>query len=356
VSFSLLALLKEIWHTFDDAALYILFGIAIAGIIQIFVDNEKIVKYLGKPGFSSVFLAALFGVPLPLCSCGVIPTAMSLRKRGASKGAVLSFMISTPESGVDSIAISYALLDPLMTVFRPLAAFVTAIVAGISENIFGKEKEGAEIKQEGHCECCGEENLKEHRHSFSQRITYGMRYAFVDLLSDIALWLTVGIIVGGIISYFVPQRFIENYLGSGWQSMIVMLIVGIPLYICASASTPIAAALILKGMNPGAAFVFLLAGPATNTAGIITIARFMGKRTVAIYLASISMCAVGLGLLLNWIYSVFDINANSAMGRAGDIFPHYIKMISAMILIGLMINSVYQSKKHALHSVSEKGE
>jgi uncharacterized membrane protein YraQ (UPF0718 family) len=233
-----------------------------------------------------------------------------------------------------------------MTVFRPIAAFVTAIVAGISENILGKKGEESVIQQATICECCGEEEQGHHNHSFSQKFRYGMHYAFVELLGDIARWLTLGIIIGGIISYFVPQSFIENFLGSWWQAMLVMLLVGIPLYICASASTPIAAALIAKGMSPGVALVFLLAGPATNVAGILAVGKFLGKRSVAIYLASISICAVVLGLLLNQIYFISGIDVKTTLGKAGDILPHYIKSISAIVLIILMVNSIFQLKKH----------
>ena len=342
----LVGLIKEIWHTFGEAALYILFGISIAGLLQIFMDSEKITKYLGKPGIRSVVLAALFGVPLPLCSCGVLPAAVSLRKSGASKGSVLSFLISTPESSIDSIAISFALLDPLMAIFRPVAAFITAIIAGISENIFGKKEEGEAISPPDTCEYCGEEEShKPHSHSLAERFRHGMHYAFVDLLGDIAKWLAIGIIIGGIISYFVPTSFIENYLGSGWQAMLIMLAIGIPLYICATASTPIAAALIAKGMSPGVALVFLLAGPATNAAGILMVGKFLGKRSVLIYLASISICAVGLGILLNQIYLVSGIDIKVALGKVGEMFPHYIKTVSAIILIALMINSVIRLRK-----------
>jgi len=339
-----MGLLREVWHTFDDASFYILFGIFIAGLIQVFVDKDKIAKHLGKPGFKSVLLAAIFGIPLPLCSCGVIPTAISLKKNGASKGAVLSFLISTPESGVDSIAISYALLDPLMTVFRPVAAFITAIVAGISENIFGEKNKDAFAQQADSCIFCYEKDHK-HKHDLISRFRYGMRYAFIDLLGDIAKWLTIGIVIGGIISYFVPQSFIENFLGSSWQSMLVMLAVGIPLYICASASTPIAAALIAKGMSPGVALVFLLAGPATNTAGILAVGKFLGKRSAVLYLLSISVSAVLLGLLLNQIYFISGINIKTTLGKASDILPHYIKLISAIILIILMINAILKMKR-----------
>lgn len=339
-------LIGEIWHTFNDAALYILFGIFIAGLIQIFVDKEKIARHLGKPGIRSVVLAAILGVPLPLCSCGVIPTAISLRKSGASKGAALSFLISTPESGIDSIAISFALLDPLMTIFRPVAAFVTAIVAGISENIFGKKDNGETKEGADTCIFCEDED-DDHNHSLPHKLKYGIRYAFVNLLGDIAKWLTLGIVIGGVISYFVPHEFIENYLGSGWQAMLIMLVIGIPLYVCASASTPIAAALIAKGMSPGVALVFLLAGPATNMAGILAVGKFLDKRAALIYLISISVCAVGLGLLLNQIYSVSGLDIHVTLGKAGEIFPPFIKTVSSIALIALMVNSVKRVRKCA---------
>ncbi|HDZ77215.1 MAG TPA: permease, partial [Candidatus Omnitrophica bacterium] len=252
----LIGLMQEIWHTLNEASPYILFGIFTAGIIQIFVDKDKIVKYLGKPGFKSVLLATLCGIPLPLCSCGVLPTAISLRKNGASKGATLSFLISTPETSVDSIAISYGLLDPLMTIFRPLAAFITALLAGVSENMFGGKDEDLKSRQEKSCVFCEEGD--DHRHSHGHRFIYGMRYAFVELLGDISKWLALGLIIAGVISYFIPKELVEAYLGEGWQAMVMMLVVGIPLYICATASTPIAAALIAKGMSPGVALVFLL--------------------------------------------------------------------------------------------------
>ncbi len=212
--------------------------------------------------------------------------------------------------------------------------------------IFG-EKNGKEAAiPVNTCEYCGEENAaKAHSHGLKDRFRYGMRYAFVDLLGDIAKWLAIGIIVGGAISYFVPQAFIENFLGSGWRAMLIMLFIGIPIYICASASTPIAAALIAKGMSPGVALVFLLAGPATNAAGMLTVGKFLGKRSIIIYLASITICAVGFGITLDRIYSVFGIDIKTALGGAGGIFPYYIKTISAVVLIILMINGVIRLKK-----------
>lgn len=340
----LAGLFKEIWHTFSEAAPYILFGTFVAGLIHIFFDREKIIRHLGKPGFRSVFLAALFGIPLPLCSCGVLPTAMSLRKSGASKGATLSFLISTPETGVDSIFLTYALLDPLMTVFRPFAALITALAAGVSENLFGKKERPAAPAKEESCVFCEEKEHK-HEHSLFSKFTHSMRYAFVALLGDIALWLTIGIIIGGAISYFIPTGIIDNYLGYGWPAMFIMLLMGIPLYICASASTPIAAALIAKGMSPGVALVFLLAGPATNTAGIITVAKFLGKRSVVIYLLAIAVCSIALGFLLNHIYYAFHLDIRTVLGKGGHSVAHNIKLIVAPVLIILMINAVFRRAK-----------
>ena len=350
----LTGLIKEVWHTFDNASVYIIFGIFISGLIQMFVNKDQIVKHLGKPSFKSVALAAIFGVPLPLCSCGVIPTAVSLRKNGASKGAVLSFLISTPESGVDSIALSYALLDPIMTVFRPIVAFATGIFAGVMENIFGKkDTESASLKTNS-CIFCDEEDIR-HRHNLIHKFKYGMHYAFIDLLGDIAKWLALGIVIAGVISYFVPQNIIESYFGSGFPAMLLMLVIGIPLYICASASTPIAAALIAKGMSPGVALVFLLAGPATNAAGILAVGRFLGKRSAIIYLASISVSAVVSGLLLNQIYFVSGIDIKTTLGKAGEIIPHYLKAISAILLLILMLIALYKTRKIKC-STAQKGE
>lgn len=340
------SLVSEIWHTFDEAALYILLGLFVAGLIQMFLNKDMIARHLGKKGIKSVILAAIFGVPLPLCSCGVIPTAVSLRKNGASKGAVLSFLISTPETGVDSIAISYALLDPIMTIFRPIAAFITAVIAGIVENVFGRKDIEEALQKTNTCESCGCDEDECHReHGIIGRFKYGMRYAFSELLGDIAKWLIFGIVIAGIISYFVPVNLVERYLGNNWQAMLMMLLIGIPLYICATASTPIAAALIAKGMSPGAALVFLLAGPATNIAGILTVGKFLGKRSLIIYLLSISVCAVILGLLLNQIYLISGINIKATLGKAGEILPHYLKITSAIILITLMVNALRNVKK-----------
>jgi len=323
-----------------DASIFIIFGLFVAALLRAFISADTIVKYMGGRNMRSVFLAALFGVPLPLCSCGVVPTAIGLRKQGASKPATVSFLITTPESSVDSIAITYALIDPLMTIFRPIAAFMTGIIAGLGEIMFGKKED--EKRSDAHeCPHCHEDEAGgrkqeagtiKHEHTMKERLSSGARFAFVDLLTDISRWFLIGVVIAGVISYAMPVSFIENYMGEGWLSMFIMLAVGLPLYVCATASTPIAAALVLKGMSPGAALVFLLAGPATNAASLTVIANLLGKRTVVIYIISIATCAVLLGMFLNWLYAYLGINIHASIGHAHEMIPVWLKWATAVPL------------------------
>ena len=261
-------------------------------------------------------MASVLGVPLPLCSCGVLPAALAIRKQGANDGAVTSFLISTPATGVDSIAITYALLGPIMAIARPIVAFVSGVVTGFVQTLSGKAAAtGRKVPGAQACKvdaCCDGEDCPpdEHRrhHGFIQKAGSGLRYAFVDLLGELSGWFLLGVLIAGVITALAPEELMGRYLGGGLVSMLVMLVVGIPLYVCSSASVPIAAALILKGLSPGAALVFLMAGPATNAAGITVVAGMLGKRAAAIYLGGIAVCAVGMGLLLDVVLGAFGWN------------------------------------------------
>ncbi len=257
---------KECWLVFKEAAPFVLFGFFAAGLLKVLIPEKTIVKHLGGNGFRSVFKASLFGVPLPLCSCGVIPVAVGLRKQGASKGATASFLVSVPETGVDSVAITWALLDPLMTVIRPVSAFITALATGSLINLLPEQK--GTSKPDTTISCCSANSDSSKQSSpkipLLHRLKDGVIYAFTDLLKDIGGWLLLGILIAGVISYFVPIDFVDRYLGGEYSSLLIMLIIGIPLYICASASTPIAAALVLKGLSPGAALVFLARWPSNK--------------------------------------------------------------------------------------------
>ena len=336
-------ILKEAYFLFNKMAPYLLFGYLFAGVLHIFVKTETISRHLGKRSFLSVVKAALFGIPLPLCSCSVIPAAMSLRKEGASRGAVLSFLISTPTTGVDSILATYSLLGGLFTAYRVIASFVAGVFSGVLANIFLKEETHVDNHESGECKLC-KGDKKEHSHAhahdhgIAEKIKGVFRYAFVDLLEDTGPALILGIIIGGAITFFLPEKFIESNLGSGIISMLVMLLVGIPMYVCATASIPIAAALMLKGLAPGAAFVFLVAGPATNIVTMAVVARNMGKGALVIYLGSISLSAVTMGWLLNIIWGHFYASYSIHHTVHGEmLIPVWVGVFSSVLLFALIM-------------------
>jgi uncharacterized membrane protein YraQ (UPF0718 family) len=286
-----------------------------------------------------------------------LPAAVSLRKQGASNGATTAFLISTPESGVDSISITYALLDPVMTVARPFAAFVTAAVAGISENFFGRKEENLRITPDLSCPvdgcCSGDEcdpKLHSRHHTFWEKIKAGIGYAFGELWQDIAKWFLFGLLLAGLITVLIPDDVFSRYLGQGLPAMLLMLIVGIPLYICATASTPIAAALILKGVSPGAALVFLLAGPATNMASLTVLVGTLGKRATVIYLSSIAVCSVLFGLIVDQIYARWGISAQAMVGQASEVIPMWAQWAGALFVLMLSIKPLFSKIESRIRS------
>jgi hypothetical protein len=304
-----------------------------------------VAQRLGRGRYRSVFLAALWGVPIPLCSCGVLPAAVGLRKQGANTGATTAFMISTPESGVDSIAITYALLDPIMTVVRPLAALVTATAAGAAENVLAGDQAPEEAAApdltcpvDACCDGvqCPPEAHKRH-HSWAEKIKAGLNHARGEIWADMAGWFFLGLVLAGLITVLVPASLMTQYLGGGIGAMLLMLAAGVPLYICATASTPIAAALILQGVSPGAALVFLLAGPATNITSLTVLIGVLGKRAAAVYLTAISVCAVLFGLAVDAVYNGFNLTAAAAAGQAGEVLPPWLKYAGAAVLLFMAV-------------------
>ena len=341
-------ILSESWKLLQESSIYVLFGIFVAGLMRVFVRPEAVSRHLGRGKVRSVLKAAALGVPIPLCSCGVLPAAISLKRQGANNGATTAFLISTPESGVDSIALTYALLDPVMTVARPVAAFTTAAVAGIAENMLGPEKEAKAIQPDLSCavdNCCdGVDCLPEvHKshHTFFEKLKAGLGYALFELWQDIAPWYLLGLVIAGIITVLIPSELMTKYLGGGLPAMLIMLAVGIPMYICATASTPIAAALIIKGVSPGAALVFLLAGPATNVTSLTVLFGLLGKRATAIYLASIAVVSVACGLVLDQVYAFLGISAQAVAGQAAEIIPFWVQVAGALALLGMSAKPLY---------------
>jgi uncharacterized protein len=320
------------WHMLLEVSPFLLLGFAIAGALRVLLPENWITRRLGGKGAGPVIKAALLGVPLPLCSCGVIPAALGLRKEGASRGATLSFLVSTPETGVDSIAVTYAILGPFFAVLRPVTAFVNAVICGLMADSFGGPDEGPPPEPDT-CACCGEEG-KDHRHSRAERVRGALHFAYDDLLRDIAGWLLLGLLLAGVIGAFLSPELVKDHIGSEWVELLLILLVSIPLYICATASTPVAAALVLAGFSPGAALVLLLAGPATNIATLLMVGRFLGLRAAAIYLTSIAATSLLAGWLVNRLAEVLP---TPIIGDApAEAIPHWLMLTSALILLGLM--------------------
>ena len=333
-----LKFLFEVWATLCQMSPYLLFGFLCAGLLSVLISEEKVEKHLGGKGFMPVLKATLFGIPLPLCSCGVLPVFASLRKKGAGKGAATSFLISTPQTGVDSILVTYSMLGPIFAIFRPLAAFVSGIFGGMLVDIFDRETKSVkdETLKESTCcchekkeKCCEKEDMKSG--IIKRIITYG----FVTLMDDIAKSLLVGILLAAAISLVVPENwFASMAIGTGFTGMIVMMLFGIPLYVCATASVPIAAVLIAKGVSPGAAFVFLMTGPATNAAAIAIVWNLIGRRSALIYLGTLMVSALAFGLLLDNI----NVLSSGALFEACQHAPGatMYEQISAVVLLLLM--------------------
>ena len=287
--------MKEIFDLINSMAPYLLLGFFLAGVMHAFVPQTLYRRYLGGHSFRTVLNAALLGIPLPLCSCGVIPTAMSLRKEGASKGATVSFLISTPQTGVDSIIATYSLMGLPFALIRPLVALVTSLLGGCLVNKLD-DKESPEVQQ-------GASSVAEDvaQKSFVQRMKSAFRYAFVEMMQDIGRWLLLGLVVAGLITVFVPDSFFALFADKPLLSMLLVLAFAVPMYLCATGSIPIAVALILKGLSPGTALVFLMAGPAVNVASMLVISKVMGKKTLALYLLSIVSGAIFFGLGIDYL-------------------------------------------------------
>lgn len=350
---ALIAVLLASWNVLLESAPFVLLGFFVAALLKAFLPDDFVARHLGGRGTASIFKAAAMGVPIPLCSCGVLPAAAGLKKQGAGKGAITSFLISTPETGVDSIAVSYALLDPLMTLIRPVVAFFTAVAAGIAvaytEKHFGTLSDAlpdlAEERKDSCSTDCGCSHREPEPVGLAPKFMKGMRFAFGDLLKDIGGWLFFGVLLSGVISVFLSPEIVSRYLLNEYLSMLLMLAISVPLYVCATASTPIAAALALKGISPGAALVFLLAGPATNAAAITVIAKLIGKRATVVYVAVIVVMSFLAGIGVNALYASLGISITGWLTASAHHEGAPLAILSALVLIVLVARAMLP-KKH----------
>lgn len=344
----------ECWSVLKEAAPYVLFGFLVAGLLKALLPDAWMTRHLGGRGPLSVIKAALVGVPLPLCSCGVVPAALGMRRQGAGPGATTAFMISTPETGVDSLAVTWAMIDPLMTLLRPLAAFITALSAGLAANLLPERylRTGSATPVAAGCGCGGScsssvggiAGAMPLRASLRARLQNGLGEAFGEMLADVGVWLLAGILLAAGISLLLPPEYFAHALGGELMSMLVMLLVGVPLYVCASSSTPIAASLLLKGLSPGAALVFLLSGPATNVTTITVMTRSFGPALTAVYVASIAVCSIGFGLLTNRLYMALGYDIHAVVGAMNETLPAWMGTLSALLLLGLVLRALVMQR------------
>ncbi len=285
--------MEQVIQLINEMSPYLLLGFLIAGIMHAFIPGSFYTRYLSRKTFRSVIYAALLGIPLPLCSCGVIPTAMSLRREGASKGAVVSFLIATPQTGIDSIFATYSIMGLPFALVRPIAALVTAVMGGALVN--SGDRSSSPDAQEA---------LSQPSHgskTIAHRIKEALQYGFVEMMADIGKWLVLGLIIAGLITVFVPESMFAAFKDNTLMSMLLVLCISIPMYLCATGSIPIAVALMLKGLTPGAALVLLMAGPASNAASILVINKVLGRKTLCLYLISIICGAIAFGYGIDYL-------------------------------------------------------
>lgn len=316
----------------DAMAIYILVGLLIAGFLKQIVPDDFIIKHLGSGNISSVIKATIFGIPLPVCSCSVIPLAQSLRKEGASKGAVQSFLISSPITGVDSILATYSFFGLIFTIYRVISSIIIAIVVGIIQNIFDKDEEKKIKKEETsscscHCSCSSEKTVEK---SFSIKEVFS--YAYVTLFKDMVKPLFIGLIFATLFTSLAPKEYTSLLFENQFLTYLVIILFSMPLYICATASLPIAAALIIECMSPGAAFILLSAGPATSLITMSVVYKSLGKTSLIIYLTMIAV----LSLLFGYLFDTFFTNVNILNFSLEEERSSLLSQISSFIMLVLM--------------------
>jgi len=332
------------WAVLSEMAPYLLFGFLVAGLLSVFISPELVERHLGGPGVWPVVKASAFGVPLPLCSCGVIPVAASIRRHGAGKGATTSFLISTPQTGADSILVTLSLLGPVFAIYRPIVAFLSGILGGAV--VSATDRNGASTGPKEKCTeaCCSAAPGR-------GRIARALSYGFLTLPRDIGRALLVGLAVAALISAVVPKGYFSSLVPPGPLQILLLMLVAIPVYICATASVPIAAGLIAAGVSPGAAFALLMTGPATNAATVATVWKVLGKRTCLIYLATMMLAAFAGGLLLDGIVSVEDVQAGGHRGW----MPAWVKGVSAVALLGVLAAGALRRSGHVEAKTPPRG-
>ncbi len=336
-----------------DSAPWLLFGLIAAGVIHAWLPMRLVGRALGGSGPVAVIKAALIGAPLPLCSCGTLPAALSLSRAGASRASTTSFLISTPETGVDSVALSWVLLGPVLALLRPVAAIISAVSAGLLVGAAEVRSEtdetaGLVVEPASTTACCSPDGTvigDKVKAGLWRRTIDGLNYAFTDLLDDLALWLLVGIVAAGTVVTLIPPDLLVEW-GSGLGAMLLILLISVPMYVCATASTPLAHAMLFAGVSPGTVLVFLLAGPASNIASLVLVRRELGGRALAAYLFGICGVSILLGLALDWVVGVYGIDLLSGLNLMGDTAHEPPGAIASLSLLLLMVCGIKPLRRY----------
>ncbi len=332
---------SELVNILNAMSPYLLLGFFVAGLLHVYVPRSAFSKYLSGRGFRPVFLSALFGIPLPLCSCGVIPTAMSLKREGASDGATVSFLISTPQTGVDSILATYGVFGLPFAIVRPVVALIVALLGG---SLVDRLTPPASSACGSKCETTAEQQPP-------KRLTLldAFKYGFVDMLQDLGKWLTVGLVIAAAITVFVPASLFETLSEHYLLNIVVVLLLSIPMYICSTGSIPIALSLLLGGISPGAALIFLMAGPATNVATLAVLKKVLGTRTTLLYLASIVVGAIGFAVLIDFTlppqWFTAQLTAISSCGQCAH-GAAWWQTGSSVLFVALLVNAYVLKLRH----------
>lgn len=349
------ALLVETWQVLGQMAPYLLFGFVMAGLLSVWISAAWVERHLGGRGFKSVVKGTLFGVPLPLCSCSVIPVSVSMHRKGAGRAATTAFLLATPQTGADCIAAMYAMLGPVFAIFSPIMAFLTGLLGGTLVRFFEGREERAPVAET--TASCVEEGSCSPAFKPPARgsLWSGLRYGLTVLPRDIGAALMAGVLIAGAMTAFIPRGSLEPYIGGGILSILLLIAAGVPVYVCATASIPIAAGLIHLGASPGAALAFLIAGPATNAATITTLWKVLGRRSAMLYMVTVAISAIGFGLLLDAIVSVTgsrvpDLGGHVHGGEAAAIRSH----VWAILLLGVLAVSYVVSWRQRMTARAEE--
>lgn len=349
-------LLDSLLFMLGEMAPYILLGFLIAGLMHAFIPSGLFARHLSGNGWGAVVKAAAVGVPLPLCSCGVLPAAIAMRRSGASRAASTSFLIATPQTGVDSIAATWSLLGPAFAVIRPVAALVTALVGGRAVGATEKTENGAAATLS--METSSDTGTHTHR-GFSRKFIDALRYGFLDLVDSIGAWLVIGLIIAALITVYVPADFFSSLGTTPLLSMLLVVLIAVPMYVCATGSIPIALSLMLKGLSPGTALVLLMAGPAANFASFTLISREMGRKAATVYLASIIIGAILFGLAVDYLLPADWFRLDSYAGACHHAEGMgWFTWVCSLVMAGLLVASFlrrFTRKKKSLEgdTVSE---